>query len=65
MLYKVLVPFATLHQTFTVGNLVTNVDDAKNLEAAGIIELIPEIKADPEIVVEDEPKPITKNRGKK
>lgn len=68
MLYIVKIPFVTLNRSYSTGEQVADVDDAKNLVAAGILEPVAESVSVETVEAgepEAQPEPAPKKRGKK
>jgi len=64
MKYRILVPFATLKNSYSEGDVVEDLEDGKNLAESGLVELVESV-ADLSAAQTVEPAPAAANTKKK
>ncbi len=60
MEYLVKIPFATLKRSYSIGEVVADLEDAKNLLAGGIVEVVGAAKTEPTEADAEKPKKVSK-----
>ena len=60
MEYLVKIPFATLKRSYSTGEIIADLEDAKNLLASGIVEMVHSEKDGTDESAAEKPKKVSK-----